>query len=492
MKKIAFALLFLGTFLQAQTNTLLNGDFWKSNPDLAAVKAEIGKGNNPSESNRGNHDVPSIAINNNADFEVIQYLIDQPGNAIDKNTHDGRQYIHWAANKGNLELIDYLIRKGSDLNRTDDKGATPLVFAASNGQVNIDVYRKFFDAGIDPKQKYAEGANLLLFAIAHDTNLQIANYLTTKGLSIKDVDAHGRTAFDYAARNGNLDLLKTLVAKGVKPTHHALLFAAQGTRAKSNPIEVYQYLIETMKLDPKAKGLNGESALHYLVKKPNQLAIIDYLVSKGADINAVKQDGNTVLMEAASSKNLDVVQSLIAKSAEVNAQNKKGANALTFAVQSGTPEIVSYLIAKGAKTNATTKDGNLAFALIQSYKPANPAEISADFLQKLELLKQAGVDFSVKVHDGSTLLHAAVAKNDLQLLKVLAPFKLAVNAQDENGLTPLHKAAMMSQDDTILQYLLSIGAEKNIQTEFGETAYDLASENEFLKDQNVSVEFLKS
>lgn len=491
MKKIVVAAIFLASFLQAQTNSMLNGDFWKAKPSIETVKSEISKGNNPAEANRGNHDVTSMAINNNADFEVIKFLIDQPGNAIDKNTHDGRQYLHWASSRGNLALIDYLIQKGSDINRTDDKGATPLVFAASNGQTNPEVFKRFFEAGIDPKQKYTDGANVLLLAIGNDTDLNLTKYLTSKSLSFKDTDAFGRTAFDYAAKNGNIDLLKLLIEKGAKPTNQALIFASQGTRSSANLIEVYQYLIETVKLDPKVKGQNGETVLHNLVRKSNQKDIINYFIAKGVDVNAADKEGNTVLMAAAASKNLDIVELLATKVKDINTANAKGETALFSAVQNGSPEILSYLINKGAKTNVLGKDGNLAFHLVQSYKAPRPNENNNDFENKLQILTKAGVDFNQKLADGSTLLHVAVAKNDLNLIKSLATFNIDVNAQDENGLSVLHKAAMMSHDDAILKYLLSIGAKKDAVTEFEETVYDLASENEYLADNQISIDFLK-
>jgi hypothetical protein len=43
----------------------------------------------------------------------------------------------------------------------------------------------------------------------------------------------------------------------------------------------------------------------------------------------------------------------------------------------------------------------------------------------------------------------------------------------------------------MMKYLLSIGAKKEAVTNFKETAFDLASENESLTKKNVSVNFLK-
>ena len=107
------------------------------------------------------------------------------------------------------------------------------------------------------------------------------------------------------------------------------------------------------------------------------------------------------------------------------------------------------------------------------------------------MLQDKGLNLTTPQKDGNTLYHLAVTKNDLALLKKIADLKIDINAKNKDGLTALHKAAMISKDDVILKYLLSIGAKKEINTDFDESAYDLAKENESLTKNNVSVEFLK-
>nr|WP_317631572.1 ankyrin repeat domain-containing protein [uncultured Flavobacterium sp.] len=491
MKRIfVSAFLFACLLASAQKNTLLNGNFWKNNPSITLVKEEISKGNNPAEANAGNHDIVSIAINNGADNEIVKYLIDQPGNSIDKTTHDGRLYIHWAANKGNIELVKYLIDKGSKLNRTDDKGATPLAFAAGNGQLNSQIYDLFFKAGIDVKATYKDGATLLHLVAPYDTDFSISSYLINKGLDLKATDNLGRTAFDYAARTGNTQILQNLLNKGVKPTGHALIIASQGGRSSSNTLETYKFLVETVKLKANATGENGENVLFNLVRKKDQSEIITYFLSKKVDVNAVDKSGTNAFMIAASTTNLDVVKQLLPKVKNINIINTKGETALYFAAQTGSSEILSYLIEKGAKTDLVSKNGNLAFALVSAYRAPRPGDNSNEFKNKLAILSAKGVDFSAK-SDGSSLYHVAVAKNDIELFKALDGLKIDVNAKDQDGMTPLHRAAMMAKNDVVLKYLVEKGANKTVMTEFDETAFDLASDNEYLKQQNVKVDFLK-
>ena len=499
MKNIFFISFALAASLLSsaqQKNVLLEQSFWKTTPDVNAVKAEIAKGNSPSASTSNAFDVTVMAINGDAPTETLQFLLEQPGNEVTKITHDSRIYLHWAANKGNVANVDYLIAKGSDINLEDSKGDTPITFAANNGQSNTAVYEALFKAGIDPKKKYKDGANLLLMTIPYDKDLSLSNYFSSKGLSLKDSDNDGNTTFNYAARMGNITLLKKLLEKGVKYNDNALLIAAQGSRRDANPIETYKYLVEELKLKPTVTSKTGETVLHFLAGKPKQTEIIKYLLAKGVDANKADNQGNTPLMIAAA-RETAVLELLLPITKNSNLQNNKGESALTMAVKSGTPEAVVLLLNQKATINVQDKDGNnLAFYLIQSYKPlTNPEAANASeqdpFTAKTKLLQDKGLNLATPQKDGNTLYHLAIAKNDVALLKKITDLNIDVNAKNNDGITALHKAAMISKNDIILKYLLANGAKKDIITEFDESAYALAIENESLTKNNISVEFLK-
>jgi ankyrin repeat protein len=490
MKKLAvvfFAMISLSS--QAQTNVFLDQSFWKSNPDTVSIRAEIDKGNSPSQLNANSFDAVVTAINAGTSNQNVKYLLSQKGNDVNKLTHDGRTYVFWAASKGNVELMEYLIAKGAKVDLVDNHGYSVINFAAVGGQQNTKVYDLCLKNGADLKKDLTqEGANTLLLAVANDKDFALTNYFASKGLDIKSTDAEGNTAFNYATKSGNIPLLKSLLEKGVKFTDNALILASVGSRSGSNSLELYQYL-ESLGIKPAFVNKNGQNALHAIVRKPKQEEIIKYFISKGANINQADSEGNTPFMNAAASNpDAQLITSMIGAVKDINLKNKKGVSALAMAVRGNSPEIVTLLIDKGADLKATDAAGdNLSAYLIQSYSPQR----AEAFQGKLALLQAKGINLALPQQNGNTLYHVALAKNDLALLKSLESLKIDVNAKNKEGMTVLHKAAMTAKDDRILKYLIALGAKKDAVTEFKETAFDLAGENEFLSKNNVSIDFLK-
>jgi len=504
MKKVLIALFAMASLTaSAQQNILLESSFWQGAPTVDAVKAEVAKGSNPSQFSGNSFDPVVMAINANAPTETVKYLLEQPGNDVNKLTHDGRIYLHWAASRGNIELVEYLLKKGSKLDLVDTHGSTPLLFAAN--QKNTKVFDVFIAHGANlQKDVNQDGANILLLAIANDKDFALTDYFVSKGVSLNSTDAAGNNAFSYAARAGNIELLKALIQKGVKPNATAMLMAAQGGGGRGAApagagIAIFQYL-ESVGLKPTATAKNGENALHAIVRKPNQTEQIKYFLSKGVSVEQADEEGNTVLMSAAAAnRDTAVFALLLPQVKNIHKANAQGQTALTLAVRSNSPDVVNYLVNKGADVNVLDKKGNnLAYYAIESYRsagmggrgPANGPK-PEDFAAKLNILKQKGLNITAPQQDGNTLYHLAVAKNDLSLVKRVQALGVDINVKNKEGITALHKAALIAKDDTMLKYLLSINAKKEEVTSFKETAYDLASENETLSKNKVAISFLK-
>ncbi len=501
MKKIFILAIaaFMSVTIQAQQKEIVSKEFWQQNPNLETVKSALNRFD--FKEIQGSEDPVFLALNNNASFETIKFLIDQPGVNLSRTIHEGRIMLHQAVTVGNVEVTDYLLTKGSNMHFIDANGHTPLSFAAFAGKLRPEIVDVFLKHGLDIHKKYEkkDNANLLLLGVCYDKNLELTDYFISKGLDINATDDNGKGAFFYASKIGDVSILKELVKRGVAYKNDAFIAAAQGTYKSATSIDTYQYLIEELKLDPKNVEEKGQTLLHLVTKKQNQEEVVPYLIAKGVNASKVDKENNTAFMNASAGKSVNVVKALLPYVKDINAVNATGETALLKAVKTASGEIVEFLVANGANVNVTDENGNnLAYVLVDSYRTPRfarggneSANKKDDFLTKLEVLRSKGIDFSKEFKNKNTVYHLAADKNDLNLLKKLATVTVDLNTQNNEGMTALHKAALVAKDDAVLKYLLSLGAKKEVETEFGETAYDLAKENEFLAKNNVSVEFLK-
>ena len=487
MKKIHIVLLsnfiFISSMFAQKANIFHERNFWKANPSIKVIDEKSSKGNNISELNNNAFDAVVYAILENTDNNTIKYLLSKEGNSVNKKTHDGRTYIFWAAYKNNLELMKYLVSKDAKTNIVDDHGYTILNFAASTGQTNTKMYDYLIKMAANIKtDKNRKGANVLLLVAPYLENYSLVSYLLSQGASIKDKDNNGNGIFEYAAKGGNISLLKTLIDKGVKKGENTMIFASQGLRRKKNTLQTYKFL-ESVGVKTNCIDKDGKNPLHAIAYNNKDLATYSYFISKGVNVNLQDNKGRSPFMNAANNNTLEIVKFLSKKITNINSKDKKGRSALIMSVLSNNKDVVKFLLRIGANINTEDADGNtLSYYLINIFK-------TTEFEDKLSILEKNGLVMNKLQYSKNTLLHIAAAQDNLALLKRLNSFNIDVNAENKDQLSALQIAAMETKSIKILEYLLSIGAHKNIKTAFNETIYDLASENELLKNSNIN--FLK-
>ncbi len=499
MKKIKTVLLiilcnFSFVLVAQESNVFLDKKFWESKPNLTDIKQKIAEGHSPSALSPFGFDAVTSSLFAKADEGIVKHLLSFKENVVNKLTHDGRTYIFWAAYMGNLNIMQYLLDKGAKTNIIDDKGYSLLTFAAVTGQKDPKLYDFIIENGANVKtEKSKEGANVLLLLIPHLSDFTLVNYFESKGINLLDKDNYGNGAFNYTARTGNIKMLKKLIIKGVdyttinKKGGNAFIFASQGTRRKTNGLNVYSFL-DSLGINPNVTNSEGVNPLHNIAYEAKEIEIFTYFLDKGVDIEAKDKNGNTPFMNAASYNNLEIINYLLPFVKNINSTNKKGQTALSNAMATNTTEIVSRLIKKGADINVLDKQGNnLGYYLINTFQSSKKQA----FFDKAKLLENKGLNFNLQQAEKNTLYHIAIEKLDLELLKFLSKYHIDINKANSEGLTVLHIASMKAKDATILKYLLNNGADKKLLTLFGESAYDLATENELLKNNNIDLEFLK-
>lgn len=485
--KISILFLLISITITAQkVNVFHDKAFWQTNPSITIIDKKITEGNDITALNSNAFDGAVYAILGKVDNKTIKYILSKKGNDVNKKTHDGRTYIFWAAYTNNLEIMKHVFSKGAKTNIIDTHGNTFMNFAASAGQLNLELYKYSFKIGADiTKEKNHDGANALLLIAPHLKNYKLVEYFITKGASVNDKDTDGNGFFEYAARGGNTKFLTILLEKGIDKGNNAMIFASQGSRNKKNTLDTFQFL-EKNGINPNTVDSKNRNPLHFIAGNSKDLSIYKYFIKKGVNVNLQDHNGNSPFINAASRNTLEVIKLLSKDIKNINLKNNDGRSALTNAVNRNSIDVVNFLLENNADINIIDKEGNtLSFYLINTFR-ANNASI---FNTKLKVLTKNGLVINKLQNSENTLLHIATQRQNLPLLKKLASFKIDVNALNKEDLSALQIAVMKAKDSKIIKYLLSIGADKNVKTTFNESIFDLASENELLKKQNIN--FLK-
>lgn len=182
------------------------------------------------------------------------------------------------------------------------------------------------------------------------------------------------------------------------------------------------------------------------------------------DVNAQDQYGNTALMNAAFSGDIQATKTLIAANANVNMLSNENETALIKAAFMGYPEIVKLLIEAGANVNVINNIGYTA--LTAAADRAHRTRL--EHKKVVYLLLKAGADVNIRTPKGDTALMIACGgkwglQNFEQYKIVYNLFIEAgtdLNAKNNEGMTALSIAGKFNKKE-VVNILIQSGAKEN-------------------------------
>ena len=305
------------------------------------------------------------------------------GAAVDAQLPQGQTALMWAAADGHFEVVEALLAAGADFRTALTSGFTPMLFAVRGGHTPI--VRALLEAGIDVNEPaeparnvrkfLRKGASALTTAIENG-HFELAALLLDLGADAGDARSgytplhilswirkpdRGEADGDPVPEgSGNLtseDLIRRLVAKGANVDQRLTGGPSGGGRiarkgctpfmlaADTADTEFMRLLVE-FGADPTipnldqctpimaAAGLGTRTAEEEAGTEDEAVEAINYLLSLGADINAVSSHGDTAMHGAAFANFPKVVNLLAAKGAKIeiwNQPNKRGWTPLRIA-----------------------------------------------------------------------------------------------------------------------------------------------------------------
>jgi ankyrin repeat domain-containing protein 50 len=222
----------------------------------------------------------------------------------------------------------------------------------------------------------------------------------------------------------------------------------------------------------------GETPLHWAASA-GYLACVQLLISKGCNVSAKTASGETPLHIAAFRGNTAVAELLVDNGSNINSLSNSGQSPLYTASFSGAEATVRLLLNKGANVDARGSYGAtpLIGAAIRGHTPI------------AGILLEHGADIDASHgYDGKTALHRAAQGGHLDTVRLLLRKGANIEARDDEGNTPLRLTAaapdpqMTSADGTggILECLLKQGADMEALDLFGETPLHRAAFNGYM------------
>ena len=414
--------------------------------NYTAVEELILAGVDVNQTNSFTKDTALLRSLYNGYTDIAQRLVFSGANINAVNNYQ-HSPLYVALEKQNLELVDlfltngvkegltpaYLLRSAATKNETgviamlkggvspnitNEKGNTPLIIAASLGDLPSVQDLLAYRADLNAANK--DGNTALIYAARYNHPQVIKMMLLPQTMQTPlDVNAQnkaGETALYWGAAKGNVEVVKRLLAAGADPTiaaNNGLVPAA--VAQKNGRSQVLEWFNKDVREVENAIIEQDNAAI--LAKQKEE---------------ASKNKKDTIFEAAAKGDQARVEELLLQDRYALKAKNDQGLTPLLVAVENGQTAMIDYLLSQGA-------------ALFEASGPGNAMHIAVT-KKNLSLLKY--------------LVEKARKNGQLALMLEYR----AVPAKGVPALTPLGWAARNCQKE-MYSYLVSVGAKEGLASQ---------------------------
>lgn len=452
-----------------------------------ALQAQVGAAAPKKEAASSSTAAPATA-SEAEEVKRIQAMIKDSPDLINAKDATGGAYtpLHMAANRGQLVVAQFLLANGAEVDAKNNSNETPLHVAARGGHKAMVELLLSHKANV--KAADNNGQTPLHMAAGNGFR-SVAEVLLAHGADVNAKTGTGSTPLLMAAANGFRSVAELLLAHGADPNASTTdVRSSSQVRYIGTPLHVaavrgdvaLMELLLANKSNISAATGYGRTPLDVAAGAGN-LAIASTLLSHGADVNAknsgTDSKGWTPLHYAVNSNQKEMVALLLKNKADPNArietsfgEGGKGYTSLLMATAKALPDVVDLLLASGA-------DPNLRNATRVPILNAMYNENPAARLQMLKSLIQHGGALESRDSFNNTPLLLAAGRADKEAMVLLLANKADVNAQDQNGYSPLRMLVEISQNQDIkplAELLLAAGADVNARNANGSTPLHLA------------------
>ena len=410
-----------------------------------------------------------------------------------------------ACYKGDRSILQLLVKHGADINKQNDEGMSPLMFAVLEHQIMV----KWF---INDDNIYD---SIIIHAVL-EQGARVDLRLRNGGLS----------ALMIASRLGNTATVELLLTYGAYVNARsmngwsALMFANENGHEKTAQ-KLKKYGGKAYPIQPNDSETKKWLELVIACENGCTEKVIQLLKNDGVDVNMTDEDdGWSLLMIVSRSGYPELAKVLLEHGVDVNVKTTIGLSALMFATQNGQTETIKVLCSYGANINelysymcysktSESRDPRLSMSLgfmsfshkkikfakvkdghTKPFKPLLKHEADVKLQEKpllflavenghaetTKLLLKQGADIEAQDGDGNSALFIAVKNDDTTIVKLLLDYGADINMQNNDLWSPLMWASHRGYAE-VATLLLEYKAQVNLQDKNGLSALMLASKN---------------
>jgi ankyrin repeat protein/uncharacterized protein YecT (DUF1311 family) len=479
-----------------------------------------------------------LALVESQDLHKIGAYLTQPGIGINDRPDDFKTLLDFAAERNLVNVAQYLIDHGADVNAMPQgdrhplipAGTTPLCRAAyfnAIGTMDLLIGR-----GADVNSLPGR-ASALIYA-AEQENLAAAQMLVDHGANINQSFGVNQTAISEAIQKGHVDVANYLAGHGATMGAGAVFFAAI-----SGSSDLVSLALESKPDQAMLNQALAEAARNGRIDESTRQRILKLLLSHGADPDAPQNGLPTGIMPRAFSAAtatylldhgansrakltgyelaagfcanggvgtkdpLPLDRILVERGMDFRDPGSGHSNPLTCAVSANRIDLIDFLLDHGANVGWPNWDGSVPIFF------ASTREVIEDLLRHGATLDQTGeqvqkdgslkpvpqmtplstaiqssqweraalmISMGADVHtQGGLLLTDVAVRGPADILTTLLDHGVDVNARGTLGETALLAAVRAQRRDRV-QLLLDRGADVNVRGLMGQTALHLAVE----------------
>lgn len=407
----------------------------------------------------------------NSDKRIMTYMLD---NGFDINARDrsGQSAVELAVKRYDKEMIAFLLEKGADSGQTRVLGEavrrSDTEFAKYLLGQGIPVGDELLDAVLSNNEDMAklllehgaatavdaQTAEKILVRTVNSGQLNTVKMLLEHGVVaavdprtverelehaaekgmdsmvslLLDHNVLPRRSLNYAVKNGHLDTVKLLLARGaeidsgdVAAYHGTPLVAATG----KSDAGMVRFLLNRG-ADPNILTRDGNSALREAVRVGNR-EIILLLLEAGADPNVENEWGWRPISISDMKDSPRIVEVLLARKFDLNHQDKNGRTELAQAADFGREDLIQFLLDLGADPNFVNKYG--VIALRNSVSRQKPGVT--------QLLLEHGSNPNLLDRQGRSCLWNAVENANPEIVSLLLEHGARLDERNSQGQTLL-------------------------------------------------------